>query len=162
MYGEELEVNGAAVAVVVADVRDAWADGGVDAEFFVEFAGEGLFWTFAGLYFAAGKFPLEGHWLVGASLADEDAAAAEHECCYDQAQCSGALGNNGCRVLGSIRADRLIGFLLTMLVGHTDSVSASHERRKIFVMTYFDAAVVKVGYSPATAAWTPSAAAGRK
>ncbi len=74
-YGEELQVDGAAVAVAVADLGDARADGGGDAELFFEFAGEGLFGGFAGLDLAAGKLPLEAHGLVGAALADEDLGA---------------------------------------------------------------------------------------
>ncbi len=72
--GEELDFDGAAVAVVVADGGDAGADGGVDAELFVELAGEGLLGGFAGFDLAAGELPLEGHGLVGAALADEDLA----------------------------------------------------------------------------------------
>ncbi len=88
--GEELQIDGAAVAVVVADMGDFVADGGVDTEFFVELAGESFFGAFAGLNFAAGKLPLEGHGLIGSTLADEHFIAAEHESCYDEAQPSWA------------------------------------------------------------------------
>ena len=62
---EELDFDGAAVAVGVADGGDAVADGGGDAELFVELAGEGLFGGFAGFDLAAGELPLEAHGLVG-------------------------------------------------------------------------------------------------
>ena len=44
----------------------------VDAELFVELAGEGLLGGFAGLDLAAGELPFEAHGLIGAALADED------------------------------------------------------------------------------------------
>ena len=66
---EELDFDDRAVAVVVADGGEAWAHGGVDAEFFVEFTGEGGLGGFAGFDFTAGKFPFGPHRLVGAALA---------------------------------------------------------------------------------------------
>jgi hypothetical protein len=56
----------------MADVGNARADFGADAEFFLEFAGKSLFGGFALLNFAARKLPLERHGLVGAALADEN------------------------------------------------------------------------------------------
>ncbi len=84
--GEELQIDGAAVAIVVADLRDAAADGGGDAELFIELAGEGDLGAFAGLDFAAGTLPLERHGLIGAALADEDFIAAQHEGRNDETQ----------------------------------------------------------------------------
>jgi hypothetical protein len=81
--GEELDLDGAAVAVGVPDGRDVGADDGCNAEFLAEFAGQSLFGAFAGLDLAAGELPLERHGLIGAALADEDLAirafAAEDE-----------------------------------------------------------------------------------
>lgn len=77
--GEELEIDGAAVAVVVADVGDEGADGGVDAEFFVELAAEGLLGGFSGLDFASGKLPLEAHGLIGAALTDENGVSTQDQ-----------------------------------------------------------------------------------
>ena len=74
--GEELQVDGAAVAIAVADLGDAGADDGGDAEFFVEFAGEGLLGGFAEFDLAAGELPLEAHGLVGTALADQDFGGA--------------------------------------------------------------------------------------
>ncbi len=77
--GEELEVDSAAVAIIVADVGDEGADVGLDAEFLVEFAAEGLFRRLAGFDFAAGKLPLEAHGLIGAALADEHFVCAQNQ-----------------------------------------------------------------------------------
>ena len=79
--GEKLQVDGAAVAVVMADVGDARADFCVDSEFFLEFASKGLFRAFAMLDFAAGKLPLQRHRLIGASLADQDSSVANQQPC---------------------------------------------------------------------------------
>ncbi len=73
-HGKELQVDGAAMAVVVADVGDVRADFGADAEFFLEFARERLLGAFAVFDLAAGKLPLQGHGLVGSSLANQDQA----------------------------------------------------------------------------------------
>jgi hypothetical protein len=74
---KEFDFDGAAVAVGVVDGGNAIADGGIDAEFFGEFAGEGLDGGFAGLDFAAREFPFEAHGLVGSALADEEFAIGE-------------------------------------------------------------------------------------
>jgi hypothetical protein len=70
--GEELDFDGAAVAVGVTDGGDEWANGGSDAELFAEFALQGLLGGLTGLDFAAGELPLEAHGLLGTALADED------------------------------------------------------------------------------------------
>jgi hypothetical protein len=85
-YGIELQVDSATVAVVVADMRDVRADGCADAKLFVQFAGESLFGAFAGFDFASGEFPLQGHWLVGTALTDEDAIVATQQRCNDEAE----------------------------------------------------------------------------
>ena len=69
---EEFQVDSSAVAVFVADVGYAAADGGGDSELFFELAGEGLLGGFAGLDLAAGELPFKAHRLVGAALAHED------------------------------------------------------------------------------------------
>ena len=62
------------VGVPVADTGDFDGFGEGDAEFFAEFASEGLFECFLAADFAAGKFPFKGRGVVTAALADEDAA----------------------------------------------------------------------------------------
>lgn len=83
---KKLQVDGAAMTVVVADAGNGGADDAMDAQFFVELAGEGLLGTFAGLDFAAGKLPFEGHNLVGAALADKHLIIANDERGGDKAQ----------------------------------------------------------------------------
>ena len=68
---EELKVDGAAVAIAMAYLRDPGADDSRNAEFLVELAREGLLGGFAGFNLAAGKFPLQAHGLVRPALADE-------------------------------------------------------------------------------------------
>jgi len=60
--------------VVVADTGNFYGFGEGDAEFFAKLACEGLFEGFAGAYFAAGEFPLEGRGVSTAALADEETA----------------------------------------------------------------------------------------
>ena len=79
MHREELQVDGASMAVVVANVGDAGSDFGGDAELFIELACQRLLRAFAGLDLAAGKLPLQGHGLVGPALADQHFAAADDE-----------------------------------------------------------------------------------
>jgi hypothetical protein len=69
--GEELQVDCAAVAVVVANVGDARADGGANSEFFLKLPREGLLRSFALFDFAAGELPLQCHGLIGAPLTDQ-------------------------------------------------------------------------------------------
>jgi hypothetical protein len=76
VYHEELQVDGGAVAIAMANLSDTAANDGLDAEFLMKFADEGLLGGFAGLDLAAGELPFETHGLVGAALADEDFGAA--------------------------------------------------------------------------------------
>ena len=76
VYHEELKVDGGAVAIAMADLRNPAADDGMDAEFLLELTGEGLLGGLAGLDLAAGKLPLEAHRLVWTALADENFGAA--------------------------------------------------------------------------------------
>src|SRR6185437_2452948 len=76
---EELQIDGAAVAVIVADANDCGADNCLDTKFFVKLARQCLLRTFAGLDLAPGKFPLQGHNLVGAALAYEQLTITDDE-----------------------------------------------------------------------------------
>ena len=95
---EEFDFDSAAVAIGVADGGDERADGGVDGELFVEFAGEGFFGGFVGLDFTAGELPFEAHGLACSALADKDFAggafAAEDERGYDASQGFGGYGRS--------------------------------------------------------------------
>ena len=73
--GEEMDFEFfGCVGVLVADVGDFDRFCESDAEFFAEFAGEGLLEDFPGADFAAGEFPFKGRGVSAAALADEDAA----------------------------------------------------------------------------------------
>ena len=85
MYGEELQVDRASVAIGVADTGDAGANPGGDSQFFIEFARQGLLGGLSELDFAAGKLPFEGHRLVGTPLADEDGISPQNEGSSDEA-----------------------------------------------------------------------------
>ena len=85
VHREELQVDCAAMAVIVANVRDAAADGGLDAKFLVQFAGQGLFGAFARLNLAAGKL---------AALPNQDLGAAHNQCGRDKSQ----RGTGGARI----------------------------------------------------------------
>ena len=74
------------MAIVVADVGYARSDGGVNAQFFLQFADEGLLGAFAWFDFSAGKLPLQSHGLVGAALADQDQAVANQQSSNDEAK----------------------------------------------------------------------------
>lgn len=81
---QEDEFDGfAQLGVLVAGAEDFDADFGGDAEFFLEFSGEGDGDRFAGLKFAAGKFPHESEGVAAFALADENLAAGFDEGCYD-------------------------------------------------------------------------------
>lgn len=58
---------------MVADAGDFDGFDERDAEFFAEFAGEGLLEGFSGADFSAGEFPFEGRGVATAALADENA-----------------------------------------------------------------------------------------
>jgi hypothetical protein len=73
--GEEMDFEFlGSVRVLVADAGDFDGFDESDAEFFAEFAGEGLFKRFARADFSAGEFPFEGRCVAAAALADEEAA----------------------------------------------------------------------------------------
>jgi len=95
--GEELEIDGASVAVVVTDMSDEGTDVGADAEFLVELAMEGFFGRFAGFDFAAGELPFEAHGLIGTALTDEDFVTAKDQRSHNIAD--GPVGIVGAVVL---------------------------------------------------------------
>jgi len=86
MHGEELQVDRAPMPVIMANARDQGADGSLYAELFVEFTRQSLFRALAGLNLAAGKFPLERHGLIGASLADKKFATSHNQCGRNKAE----------------------------------------------------------------------------
>ena len=51
----------------------------LNAELFVQFAGQRLLGAFAGLDLAAGKLPQQRHRLIGTALADQNFAAAHNQ-----------------------------------------------------------------------------------
>jgi len=78
---EQGERDASGEAVLVAGAF--WADDGLDAEFFAQFAAEGLLGGLTRLDFAAGEFPLEAVAVVGHALPDEDFALALEDACDD-------------------------------------------------------------------------------
>ena len=68
---EELQVDGAPIAVLMADAGDAAPNGGGDPQLLVELARERLLGGLASLDLAPGELPLEAHRLVGPALADQ-------------------------------------------------------------------------------------------
>jgi hypothetical protein len=73
--GEEMDFEFfGRVGVLVADAGDFDGFDEGNAEFFAEFAGEGLFESFGRADFAAGEFPFERRGVASAALADEEAA----------------------------------------------------------------------------------------
>ena len=160
--GKELQVHRSAVAIIVADVGDARPDAGVDAQFFVKFANQGLFGGFAGLDFSARELPLQGHGLIGTALANEHFTAA-----YDEGG-----GHKTERGPGGLGASQLLGsFHIPSVQGAQD---LQNERvwfsggdlrgREASLGTApgGEPAKGRGGYSPSTAALIPSAPAGRK
>lgn len=87
VHSEELQIDRSAVTIIVANVGDARANCGGDAQFFLEFAGQRLFGAFARFYFSARKFPLQRHGLIGSALADEHFATANDQACGNKTQC---------------------------------------------------------------------------
>jgi len=79
VHREELQIDSAAVTVVMADSGDARANGGGYAELLVQLAGKGLLGTFTGLDLAAGKLPLQRHGLFRTALTDQHLACAHNE-----------------------------------------------------------------------------------
>jgi hypothetical protein len=69
-HGEEAQFNRAASGIFVTEAGDFFADHGVDAEFLVEFAAEGVARLFSFFDFAAGELPFKWHGLVAGALAD--------------------------------------------------------------------------------------------
>ena len=83
---KELQIDCAAMPVVVANMRYARPDRCLDAQFFIELASQRRLRTFAGLNLASGELPLKRHRLIGPALADQDLVPAQHQCSRHQAQ----------------------------------------------------------------------------
>ncbi len=77
VHREELQINGAAVAIVMPDVGHTSADLRGNAEFLVQLARQGLFCALAGLDLSPGKLPLQSHRLVRTALANQNLAAPD-------------------------------------------------------------------------------------
>jgi hypothetical protein len=87
--GEEMDFEFfGGCGVVMVDAGDFHGFGEGDAEFFAEFAGEGLFESFAGAHFAAREFPFEGRRVATAALADEESPIFSlNYSCHDLDHC---------------------------------------------------------------------------
>ena len=79
VHRKELQVDCAAVTVVVANADDARADNCLDAELFIQLPRKCLLGAFPRLDLAAGKLPLQGHGLVWAALPDQHLPGAQNE-----------------------------------------------------------------------------------
>ena len=75
---EKFQVDGF-LRVSVRDFFKQFADGNVHAEFLADFADEALLESFAGLAFAAGKFPKSAEVRLRVALGDEQSAVMEDE-----------------------------------------------------------------------------------
>jgi hypothetical protein len=80
-HGEELQIDGAPMAVIMSNVGYARTDSGANAELFLQFTDQCLLGTFAWFNLPAGKLPLQRHGLVGAALADEHQAIPNQQAC---------------------------------------------------------------------------------
>jgi hypothetical protein len=79
MYGEELQIDGAAAAIGVAGARDQRPKLSLNSQFFFQFASERLLRTFARLNLAARKLPLQRHGLIRTPLANQDPISAKDQ-----------------------------------------------------------------------------------
>jgi hypothetical protein len=157
MHGKELQVDSAAMAVVVADVGDVGANGCANPQFLIQFAGQRLLRALAGLDLAAGKLPQQRHRLIGTALADQHQAITNDQGRRHKAQ----------RRTGRPR------IIIRLSFSHTFSLIAP-DRVQSSSLAY-DGTPCEQGspfsaqgspraehHSPATAASTPSAVSGRK
>jgi hypothetical protein len=76
-YGKELQIDRAAMAIIMADVGDSRADNCLYAELFIQLARESLLGTLSRFDLASRKLPLEGHGLVWAALPNQHLAFAQ-------------------------------------------------------------------------------------
>ena len=86
VHGEKLQVDCAAMAIVVPNMGDTRPDHRLDAQLFFQFAGQRLFRALASLDLAAGKLPVRSHGLVRPPLADQNFAAAHNQRRRNKAQ----------------------------------------------------------------------------
>src|SRR4051794_28256694 len=63
----------------MAKLDDSRANYGINTKFLVQFPLESLLRTFAGFDLAAGKLPLEGHWLIWTALTNKDLVPANNQ-----------------------------------------------------------------------------------
>jgi len=98
------------VGVLMADDGDLRGFDERGAEFFMEFASQGLFKGFAGADFSAGKFPLERRGVVLAALADKQAAIGTFDDSGDDVQHRGCPLYGGIRSAGNQAAKRAVDF----------------------------------------------------
>src|SRR5689334_10456956 len=76
----EAQLDDSTATVLMPDLRDLIPDIGIDSQLLFEFALQRIFRLFAGFDFSAGELPLECHWLVWSSLANQDFAIAHDKC----------------------------------------------------------------------------------
>ena len=93
VHREKLQVDGAAMTIIMPNVRDARRRSGVNAQFLVEFAGQRLLRALARLDLAPGKLPLQRHRLVGTALANQNFAALHDQ--RGRNKTKGGLGRPG-------------------------------------------------------------------
>lgn len=98
-HGEELQIDCAAVAVVVANPRDRWTNTGVDAKLFGELAGQRLLGAFSGLDLTSRKLPHRGHRLIGTTLPDQHLTVANNQRRGYKSQ--GRAGGTGTSIRGA-------------------------------------------------------------
>jgi hypothetical protein len=112
--------------VTVADSGNFQGFGKGDAQFFAKFAGEGFIEGFAGAYFAAWEFPLEGRSVSAAALADEDAAIGTFDDSCDDLEHWGNVSGSGRRAQRG--ADEIEASV--RIISNQRSVNSKKKRRR--------------------------------
>src|SRR5580704_1569965 len=96
------------MAIVVADMGDPRSNGGLDAQFLVQLPRKRLLGGLAVLDLSPWEFPLKGHGLIGAPLANQDFSAADDQRCGHKTE-SGPWCPGACELLRSFHMDSLQG-----------------------------------------------------
>jgi hypothetical protein len=91
-HREELQIDGAAAAIVMANARDGRSYFSADAQLFSQFPRERLLRALSGLDLSAGKLPKRTHRLIGTPLADQHFTVAHDERRRDEAQRGASAG----------------------------------------------------------------------
>ena len=78
----EDQIDGGTLAVAELIALEFCSDDGFDAELFAEFAGQGFFWSFAGIDFTAGEFPLEAVPIVAPALTNQHFSGMSDDACH--------------------------------------------------------------------------------